>query len=163
VKEQFWSICMENKPLAPWDIARAAIKYAVHKKPWLAVRDVLGMAKVTTKVNAMALAVGVAAIAGCAAGPAPTAPLPFYRCEYGLEFTAKFSGDSVVLDSTRGYDVLYRGGKNANPEVAAKAKGHPNEYSNPRMSAEFKLGVLERDAIVRYPHLPLVSRCVRDN
>jgi hypothetical protein len=150
---------MTNQPLAQWIVAGAAIKYIVHIKPWSAPRDALRAAK----GKAMALACGAAALAGCATGPAPPAPLPFYRCEYGLEFTAKFSGDSVVLDSSRGYDVLYRGGKNANPEVAANAKTHPHEYSNPRMSAEFKLGVLERDAIVRYPLLPLVSRCVRDN
>ncbi len=154
---------MNNKPLAQWNIAGEAIKYIVHKKPGFAVWDVLAVAKVKTKVKALALVCGAAAVAGCAGGPAPTAPLPFYRCEYGLEFTAKFSGDSVVLDSTRGYDVLYRGGKNANPEVAANAKGKPHEYSNLRMSAEFNLGVLERDAIVRYPLLPLTSRCVRDN
>jgi hypothetical protein len=116
---------------------------------------------VTTKL--MGLLCACAALAGCASGPAPTAPLPFYRCEYGLEFTAKFSGDSVVLDSSRGYDVLYRSGKNANPDLAASAKTHPNIYSNQRMSAEFKLGVLERDAIVRYPLLPLTARCARDN
>jgi hypothetical protein len=154
---------MANQLLAQWNIAGAAIKCIVYNRPWPALWEVLGVAKVTTKFKSMALACGAAAVAGCASGPAPTAPLPFYRCEYGLEFTAKFSGDSVVLDSTRGYDVLYRGGKNANPEVAANAKTHPHEYSNPRMSAEFKLGVLERDAIVRYPLLPLVSRCVRDN
>ena len=150
---------MANQPLAQWNIARAAIKYIVRERPWPTPGDALTVAK----VKVAALACGLAAVAGCASGPAPSAPLPFYRCEYGLEFTAKFSGDSVVLDSTRGYDVLYRGGKNANPEVAASAKAHPNEYSNARMSAEFKLGVLERDAIVRYPLLPLVSRCVRDN
>jgi hypothetical protein len=150
---------MNNKPLAQWNIAGAAIKYVVRKR---SLRALCG-ALTGGKFKSMALACGAAAVAGCASGPAPTAPLPFYRCEYGLEFTAKFSGDSVVLDSTRGYDVLYRGGKNANPDLAANAKAHPNEYSNTRMSAEFKLGVLERDAIVRYPLLPLVSRCVRDN
>jgi hypothetical protein len=154
---------MMNEPVAQWNVAGAAIKYIVHKKPWQALSDALKLTKAKTKGKTTVLACGAAAIAGCAGGPAPSAPLPFYRCEYGLEFTAKFSGDSVVLDSTRGYDVLYRGGKNANPDVAANAKLHPNEYSNPRMSAEFKLGVLERDAIVRYPLLPLVSRCVRDN
>jgi hypothetical protein len=91
----------------------------------------------------------VLALAGCASGPVAT-PLPFYRCEYGIEFTAKFIDDSVALDSVRGYDVLYRSGK-------------PSVYSNPRMHVEFNLGVLGREAIVRYPLLPLVARCVRDN
>jgi hypothetical protein len=156
---------MQNKPLAQRSIAGAAIKYIVHKEPWLALCDVLRAPKVNIKlkIKAMALACAAVAVTGCASGPSATPALPFYRCEYGLEFTAKFSGDSVVLDSSRGYDVLYRGVKNANPDVAANAKSHPNEYSNTRMSAEFKLGVLERDAIVRYPLLPLVSRCVRDN
>jgi hypothetical protein len=126
------------------------------------------LARVRNSVRAahskvLAITLGVLALAACASGPVPSKPLPFYRCEYGLEFTAKFSGDSVVLDSSRGYDVLYRGGKKANPDVAANAKTGPHEYSNPRMSAAFNLGVLERDAIVRYPLLPLVSRCVRDN
>jgi hypothetical protein len=150
---------MANRALDQWNIAGAAIKYVVNRK-------VLATIECRWKVvnsRAVALALGAASVAGCANGPAPAKPLPFYRCEYGIEFTAKFSGDSVVLDSTRGYDVLYRGGKNANPEVAANAKAKPHEYSNPRMSAEFNLGVQERDAIVRYPLLPLVSRCVRDN
>ncbi len=174
---------MQNKPLAQWNIARAAIKYAVNKALLYAPCDVLKIAKIkavktvkavkamiatkTVKavktINTFAVVCCAAALTGCASGPAPTAPLPFYRCEYGLEFTAKFSGDSVVLDSSRGYDVLYRTGKNANPDVAANAKIHPHTYSNARMSAEFKLGVLERDAIVRYPLLPLTTRCVRDN
>jgi hypothetical protein len=150
---------MPNKALAQWNVAGAAIEYVVKNGPWSGLSPMPRVAK----IKAAALACCTVAIAGCASGPAPTAPLPFYRCEYGLEFTAKFSGDSVVLDSTRGYDVLYRSGKNANPDVAANAKARPNEYSNLRMSAEFKLGVLERDAIVRYPLLPLTSRCVRDN
>jgi hypothetical protein len=152
---------MENKPLSQSNIAGAAIKYIVFRKLLLVV--CVALKAVKNKVKTMALTCGAVAVAGCMSGPSASPPLPFYRCEYGLEFTAKFSGDSVVLDSTRGYDVLYRGGKNANSDVAANTKAHPNEYSNPRMSAEFKLGVLERDAIVRYPLLPLASRCVRDN
>ncbi len=96
------------------------------------------------------------ALLACSGAPVSTAPLPFYRCEAGVEFTAKFIDDSVVLDSTRGYDVLQRSGKtNTNPN-------NPNEYSNARMSAEFKLGSTGREAVVRYPLLPLVVRCVRD-
>jgi hypothetical protein len=155
----FWSKFMENKALDQWNIAGEATKYIVTSTKLAAIECRLKAAN----SRAPALALGAAAIAGCTGGPATMNPLPFYRCEYGIEFTAKFSGDSVVLDSTRGYDVLYRTGKNANPEVAANAKIKPHEYSNTRMSAEFNLGVLERDAIVRYPLLPLVSRCVRDN
>ncbi len=156
---------MKNKPLDQWIIAGAAIIYIANCKQCCGAGAVVRAAFSTAKkqLKAAALACATVAVAGCATGPAPSAPLPFYRCEYGLEFTATFSGDSVVLDSTRGYDVLYRDGKRANPDVAANAKAQPHMYSNPRMSAEFKLGVLERDAIVRYPLLPLVARCVRGN
>jgi hypothetical protein len=98
---------------------------------------------------------------GACSGPAPERPLPYYRCEYGIEFSAKFVDDSVALNSTRGYDVLYRGGKHAS--TPANAKPNSNEYSNARMQVEFNLGPTLREAIVRYPLLPLVSRCVRDN
>jgi hypothetical protein len=98
---------------------------------------------------AMVMAVSLLALVGCSVGPS-AAPLPFYRCEYGIEFTAKFIGDSVALDSVRGYDILHRSDK-------------PHVYSNPRVNVEFNLGVLGREAIVRYPLLPLAARCVRDN
>ncbi len=100
-----------------------------------------------------------AVLSGCA-GPPDARPLPFYRCEYGIEFTAKFIDDSVALDSSRGYDVLYRGGKQTSKPIGAKP--NPNEYSNARMQAEFNLGPTQSEAIVRYPLLPLVSRCVRE-
>jgi hypothetical protein len=110
--------------------------------------------------SALVLA-ALAALAGCAGAPPSTKPLPFYRCEYGIEFTAKFVDDSVAIESTRGYDLLYKGGKYAS--TPANAKPNSNEYSNPRMQIEFNLGPTLREAIVRYPLLPLVSRCVRDN
>lgn len=106
-------------------------------------------AKQPVSRGAQALMGVVLAMAGCASGPS-AAPLPFYRCEYGIEFTAKFIDDSVALDSVRGYDVLYRSDK-------------ASVYNNPRMNVEFNLGVLGREAIVRYPLLPLAARCVRDN
>jgi hypothetical protein len=65
------------------------------------------------------------------------------------------------VQSTRGYDVLYKGGKYAS--TPANAKPSSNEYSNPRMQIEFNLGPTQSEAIVRYPLLPLISRCVRDN
>jgi hypothetical protein len=102
----------------------------------------------------------LASLAGCSTGPA-SKPLPFYRCEYGIEFTAKFIDDSVAVEGSRGYDLLYRGGKHAS--TPTNAKPNSNEYSNPRMQIEFNLGVTQREAILRYPLLPLVSRCVRDN
>jgi hypothetical protein len=98
---------------------------------------------------------------GACSGPTPQRPLPFYRCEYGIEFTAKFVDDSVALNGTRGYELLYRSSKLAS--TPASAKPNANEYSNARMQAEFNLGPTLSEAIVRYPLLPLVSRCVRDN
>lgn len=101
------------------------------------------------------LAVGLpvlALLAGCA-GLGGDAALAHYRCEHGIEFSVKFADDSAVLNGSRGYDVLYRdaGGQGAKQAV----------YSNPRMRAEFGLGTSGQEAILRYPLLPLVARCVR--
>lgn len=95
----------------------------------------------------------LALIAGCA-GTGSGAVLPHYRCEHGIEFSVKFADDSAVLDGSRGFDVLYRdaGGQGDKQTV----------YSNPRMRAEFGLGASGREAILRYPLLPLLARCVRD-
>ena len=92
----------------------------------------------------------VASVVGCASQPAPEA-LAQYRCEHNIDFTARFVDDSVLVRDTRGQDVLYR--------TAGQPPGH---YSNPRMSAEFGLGASGREAVLRYPMLPLVARCVRD-
>ncbi|NJS36693.1 MAG: hypothetical protein HC765_10235 [Brachymonas sp.] len=83
-----------------------------------------------------------------------------YRCEAGVEFSARFSGESVALDTTRGYELLFRDAKpqTTNPPDTPK----PNEYRNGRMSAEFNLGANGREALLRYPLLPLVLRCVKD-
>lgn len=89
-------------------------------------------------------------IGGCA-GFASSDKGPLYRCEYGITFTARFADDSVVVEGTRGYDVLTRA-----PGSSAR------HYRNPHMSAEFGLGASGREAILRYPLLPLVARCVRD-
>jgi hypothetical protein len=91
---------------------------------------------------------------------AVTKPLDFYRCEYGIEFTAKFVDNSVTLDSSRGYDVLFKDSKASASPVSPSVT--PVEYSNPRMNATFNLGVTGREAVLRYPLLPLVSRCVRE-
>jgi hypothetical protein len=79
-----------------------------------------------------------------------------YRCEHGMEFVARFSGEAVALDTTRGYEMLFR---DAAP-VPQPPK--PHEYRNPVMSAEFKLGADGREALLRYPLLPLAVRCVKD-
>lgn len=96
---------------------------------------------------------GVAMLAGCA-GIKGKSALPFYRCEHDIEFTARFADDTAVLEGTRGKDVLYRdaGGQSEQQKV----------YSNPRMRAEFGLGASGREAVLSYPPLPLVARCVRD-
>jgi hypothetical protein len=142
-KQEFY---MTNQPVAQQNTAQAATKLIV------------------SKITAIAPCVGAilafATLAGCSNGPV-SKPLPYYRCEYGIEFSAKFVDDSVALNSTRGYDILYRGGKYASSP--AKAKPDSNEYSNARMQVEFDLGPTLREAIVLYPLLPLVSRCVRDN
>ena len=81
------------------------------------------------------------------------AEAPLYRCEAGVEFRARFSDNTVVVDGTGTYDVLYRD---------AGGTGNQAFYSNPRMKAEFGLGPTGREAILRYPLLPLVVRCVRE-
>ncbi|MGH6627694.1 MAG: hypothetical protein ACRECD_14345 [Burkholderiaceae bacterium] len=92
-------------------------------------------------------------VAGCA-GQGGRADLPLYRCEYGIEFTARFVDDTAVLDSSRGYELLYRDAGGQGPQQSV--------YSNPRMKAEFGLGASAREAVLHYPLLPLVARCVRD-
>ncbi len=106
------------------------------------------------------------ALAGCAGtgtslGGAGSGPV--YRCEHGIAFTVRFADDTAVLSGARtpsgsagaaDQDVLLRdaGGQGARQAF----------YSNPRMRAEFGLGASGREAILRYPLLPLVARCVRD-
>jgi hypothetical protein len=138
---------MPNQPVAQQNDAQAAAKFIVLQRC------------IALRIGATA-ALTLATLTGCSSGPV-SKPLPYYRCEYGIEFSAKFVDDSVALDSTRGYDILYRGGKYAS--TPANAKPNSNEYSNARMQVEFNLGPTLREAIVRYPLLPLASRCVRDN
>jgi hypothetical protein len=102
------------------------------------------------------LAFAVALLSACASGPDTSAPAQRYRCEANVEFSARFSGESVAIDSTRGYELLFRDAKPLpNPPK-------PHEYRNPIMSAEFNLGKDGREAMLRYPLLPLVLRCVKD-
>lgn len=97
-----------------------------------------------------------ALLAACANGPSNAPLAERYRCEMGIEFSARFSGESVALDTTRGYEMLFKDAKPL-PEPPK-----PNEYRNPRMSAEFQLGKDGNEALLRYPLLPLVVRCVKD-
>ena len=92
-------------------------------------------------------------LAACADYPLlPEAPI--YRCEAGVDFTVRFVDDTAVFNGSRGYEVLYRnaGGMGAGQTV----------YTNARMRAEFGLGLTGREAIVRYPLVPLVVRCARE-
>ena len=100
-----------------------------------------------------------ALLAGCAVEPnAPkTASADRYRCENDIAFTARFSDDSAVIDSNRGYEVLYR-------PIRGQAAGQasPNVYGNMRLRAEFGLGAAGREAYLTFLLNPLVVRCVRD-
>ena len=77
-----------------------------------------------------------------------------YRCEQDIEFSVKFVDDSALIDSSRGYDVLYR-------DAGGQGEGQ-TVYSNAVVRAEFGLGAGGREAVLRYLLLPLVVRCVRD-
>jgi hypothetical protein len=92
-------------------------------------------------------------LAGCA-GKGWQAEAPLYRCEHAIEFRVRFIDNTAVLDGSGGYDVLYRDAGGVGDRQAF--------YGNPRMRAEFGLGPTGREAILRYPLLPLVARCVRD-
>jgi hypothetical protein len=97
----------------------------------------------------------LALLSACANTHPSAAPAQQYRCEMGIEFSARFSGESVALDSSRGYELLFRDAKPLpNPPK-------PNEYRNARMSAEFQLGKDSNEAMLRYPLLPLAVRCVK--
>ncbi len=94
--------------------------------------------------------VSAAVLAGCS-GYGTRTDAARYRCEHGIEFSARFEGDTVVMDGSRGYDVLYR-----------PAGSPARSYKNPRMAAEFGQGSGGNEATLRYPLLPLVARCARD-
>ena len=103
-------------------------------------------------------------LAGCAGtGIIDSGNGPVYRCEQGIAFTVKFADNTALLSGARkpsgssspgDQDLLLRdaGGQGAQQAF----------YSNPRMRAEFGLGASGREAILRYPLLPLVVRCLRD-
>ena len=92
----------------------------------------------------------LAALAACSGLPS-RGDAALFRCEAGIEFSARFVDDSAILDGSRGYEVLHR---------PAGTTGR--SYSNLRMAAEFGLGESGREAVLRYPLLPLVARCARD-
>ena len=96
------------------------------------------------------------ALAGCAfdSGSSQTAEATRYRCENDVGFTVKFANDSAIINSNRGYEVLYR--------AAGGLSAGQMAYSNPRMRAEFGLGTASNQATLRYLLQPVVVRCVRD-
>ena len=103
-------------------------------------------------VSAMAFAL---LLSGCAAGNFGSSSTgQRYRCEHGVEFSVKFVDDSALIDSSRGYNVLYR-------DAGGQGEGQ-SVYSNAMVRAEFGLGASGREAVLRYPLLPLVARCVRE-
>jgi hypothetical protein len=105
-----------------------------------------------TSIAKIAVLLSLGLLSACAS-KGWNAEAPLYRCEAGVEFRARFVDNTVVVDGTGTYDVLYRD---------AGGTGNQAFYSNPRMKAEFGLGASGREAILRYPLLPLVVRCVRE-
>ncbi len=96
--------------------------------------------------------VSVSLLAACAGNGVFGPASPLYICEAGFEFRARFVDNSVIIDSSGSRDVLFRD---------AGGTGNQTFYGNPRMKAEFGIGSTGREAILRYPLLPLVLRCVR--
>jgi len=103
--------------------------------------------------NLCAALLAAAALGGCAGGSGQAGG-PLYRCEHGIAFRVKFIDDTALLDGPGGQDLLQRDAGGEGPRQTV--------YSNPRMRAEFGLGASGREAVLRYPLLPLVARCVRD-
>ena len=102
-----------------------------------------------------ALAFALVLLTGCATENSGTASTgQRYGCEQGIEFSVKFVDDSALIDSSRGYNVLLR-------DAGGQGEGQ-TVYSNAVVRAEFGLGASGREAVLRYPLLPLVVRCVRD-
>ena len=125
-------------------------------------------ARVTTLMLGGMLAgcAGTGTGTGTGAAISSTGSAPLYQCEHGMAFTVKFADNTALLSGVRmpfsstgssgirDQDLLLRdaGGQGAQQAF----------YSNPRMRAEFGLGASGREAILRYPLLPLVVRCLRD-
>lgn len=102
-------------------------------------------------VAVMAL-LGLGVLAGCAGvGAAPGQPV--YRCDNGLEFTARFVDDSVVLKGAGVEDVLLR-------DAGGQGEQQP-VFSSARLRAQFGLGASAREALLQYAAPPLAVRCQR--
>ena len=96
----------------------------------------------------------VLALLSACAGTREGSTAARYRCEHGIDFSVRFVDDSAVIESSKASDVLFRdaGGQGPSQRV----------YSSTRMRAEFGLGSAGREAVLHYPLLPLVARCVQD-
>ena len=113
-----------------------------------------GMNPLSLRGPAAATALAIL-LSGCATGNVGSSSAgQRYRCEQGIEFSVKFVDDSALIDSSRGYDVLFR-------DAGGQGEGQ-TVYSNAVVRAEFGLGASGREARLSYPLLPLVVRCVRD-
>lgn len=106
-----------------------------------------------SKISLAACASAIVLVTGCAS-LGGDASLARYRCEQGVEFTVKYVDDTAMLNGTRGYEMLYRDAGGVGPKQSV--------YRNPTLRAEFGLGASGREAVLRYPLLPLVLRCVSD-
>lgn len=94
-----------------------------------------------------------AGLAGCVGTGAPSGQQS-YRCEHGIDFRVRFVDDSALLEGARANEVLFRDAGGQGPQQSV--------YSNAKMRAEFGLGASGREALLKYPPLPLTARCVRD-
>ena len=103
------------------------------------------------RLAALLVCAALAACAGLSQNGAT--PIVAYRCETGIEFTARFADDTAVLDTASGREVLYRD---------AGGTGEQTVYGNRRVRAEFGLGSGGRQALLRYLLSPLVVRCTRE-
>ncbi|HWI84028.1 hypothetical protein [Ramlibacter sp.] len=93
---------------------------------------------------------------GPATGAAPEAAAPpqRFRCDQGIEFTARYGPDSVAIEAgARGREVLLRDAGGVTPQQTV--------YSNDRLRAEFGLGASGAEAILRYAEPALVAHCTR--
>ena len=111
------------------------------------------MKQLPARMGTVLLATAGALVLGACAAGGPSSAAQ-YRCEHGIEFKVKFVDDTAVLEGPGGSDLLLRDAGGQGPQQAV--------YSNPRMRAEFGLGASGREAVLRYPLLPLTARCVRN-
>jgi hypothetical protein len=106
----------------------------------------------TWRAEQALIALGAAALLSACAGNETQGPLPHYLCEQNTQFTALFQEGSVRLDSNRGYELLFK-----------KPGASTAVYESAQVNVEFNLGTNGKEALLRYPLLPLALRCVRTN